>query len=581
MSRIFFILPLALLVLGVTSSQVLAQSNVREFISSYSADIQVNTDNSIDVVETIVYNSGGQEKHGIFRDIRTISSSGMKMPIEDILVQDELGKAYKFVVTETSDNLQIKIGDANVTFKGEKVYVIKYKADKAVSQFEEFDEIYWNVTGNKWPMPISSVLANVTFPKTASTTQAHCYSGAEGSTRTCQYSVEVGNTYTYKAPAGLLSYEGMTVALGFEKGTFEPYTLSDNLLQYISWMFLPLLTLLFSVLHWRRHGRDPKGTGVIIPQYDVPEDLTPMEVGAIVYEEVTAAQISSEIIYLATKGYIKINQLEDTILGFIKTKDYELVRLNSFSNLPNEFDRIILDGLFGQGQSEGEYLPSVRLSSLKDTFYKTVSKVNASVLDSLKSKGYYTNLGRMKGGPEAGRVALIIFMALWSSVMFGVLIGSFLIQDNPYPVIIGIFVSVVIYGVVSHFSPAKSERGVELKEYLLGLKNYLQIAEKDRLQFHNAPDKKPEVFEKLLPFAMVLDVSEIWAKEFEDIYSTPPDWYSAPAGTSFSAASFNSDLTSFGYVASSTLSSSPGSSSGSGGGGSSGGGGGGGGGGSW
>jgi uncharacterized membrane protein len=115
----------------------------------------------------------------------------------------------------------------------------------------------------------------------------------------------------------------------------------------------------------------------------------------------------------------------------------------------------------------------------------------------------------------------------------------------------------------------------------LGLKWYLQIAEKDRLAFHNAPEKKPEIFEALLPYAMVLGVDRAWAKEFEDIYTTPPSWYEGYPVTSgvFNVVAFNQSLSSFGAATTTSMATSPGG--GSGGGGFAGGGGGGGGGGGW
>jgi hypothetical protein len=125
-----------------------------------------------------------------------------------------------------------------------------------------------------------------------------------------------------------------------------------------------------------------------------------------------------------------------------------------------------------------------------------------------------------------------------------------------------------------------TQEGVLMKERLLGLRDYLQIAEKNRLEFHNAPEKSPALFEQLLPAALILGVSGIWAKEFADIYTQPPQWYSGSGGAGFSAGAFVSDMNGFSSAASSSLAASP-SSSGSGGGGFSGGGRGGGGGGSW
>src|SRR6185436_19560328 len=113
--------------------------------------------------------------------------------------------------------------------------------------------------------------------------------------------------------------------------------------------------------------------------------------------------------------------------------------------------------------------------------------------------------------------------------------GPILGKANAFRLAMGIFASIIVYSFISRFFPAKTEKGVAAKEHILGLKEYLQIAEKDRLEFHNAPEKKPEVFETLLPYAMVLGVANIWAKEFEGIYNEPPSWYSGPSSTAFNA----------------------------------------------
>ncbi len=122
--------------------------------------------------------------------------------------------------------------------------------------------------------------------------------------------------------------------------------------------------------------------------------------------------------------------------------------------------------------------------------------------------------------------------------------------------------------------------------HIAGLKLYLQRAEKKQIDFHNAPAKKPETFEKLLPYAMALKVEEAWAKEFEDIYHEPPSWYQSSTPGNFHLAYMMGSLNSFAHAAEASLPATPSGgagsgSSGFGGGGFSGGGFGGGGGGSW
>lgn len=553
----------------------------QESVSEFVSNISVNTDNSVDVTEIITYNTGSYDRHGIYRDIYPYSSTGSKMNITDIYVNDEKNLSYPFQTSSYSGNFRIKIGDPNVTFNGQKTYVIHYRATHAVAHLKDLDEIYWNVTGNDWKIPIYSARASVTTPTSVGATQSACYFGIKGSKSRCSFdpATQVGGTYTFSSPSMLNPYEGLTVAVGFPKGIVAEYSKSDDASDFFSthWqlflgMLLPILTLIFSFMYWNKNGRDPKGTGVIVPQYDVPDGLTPFEVGGIVSEKVDPKNISSEIIYLATKGYLKINQTEERFIGLIKTTDYELIKLKDSSDLPNDFDREIMNYLFSGGSD------SVKLSDLKYVFYSKLEIVRVSILDALLNKGYYKNLGKMKsvGMP----IVVLIFMAIWASGFFGGITGAFL-ESNPLPIIVGIFMSIIIYAIFRHLSPAKTEKGVAAKEYILGLKDYLKIAEKDRLLFHNAPEKKPEVFEKLLPFAMVLGVAEIWAKEFEGIYTTPPSWYSGPQGSTFGAVYFCNSLSHFSSYASSSLSSTPGGSGGSGGGGSSGGGGGGGGGGGW
>lgn len=591
-------------IFGVANAQT--QSLPTEAIVSYDSNIIVNVDNSINVTETIIYNTGPQEHHGIYRDIYPYSSQDRKMGIDDVTVTDENGSPYQFQTSEVSGNTRIKIGDPNQTFSGQKIYIIRYHATRAVAQLKDIDEIYWNTTGNEWAMPIYQAQASIVLPSGATLTQSACYYGPKGSTNQCQSANEVSGAYIFNAPSTLNPRDGLTVAVGFPKGIVNPYSTSDTASNFFDmywrWLIaaiLPILTLILSLLNWYRKGRDARGTGAIVAQYDVPDDLTPMEVGGIANEKVNASNISAQIIYLATKGYLKIRQLDERFIGLIKSTDYELTKLKDFSSLPNDFDQKLLNGLFNSEPrpklSDLKNLlfkgttpvanpvpttlaQSVKLSDLKYVFYQDAASVVTSVLDALLNKGYYKNLGRMKTG--SGRIFLIVFMSIWASGFFGGILGVFLLRGNPFPLMAGIFVSIIIYGMISHFSPAKTEKGVKAKEYILGLKDYLQITEKDRLQFHNAPEKKPEVFEKLLPYAMILGVANIWAKEFEGIYTMPPSWYSGPSGTAFSAIAFSHTMTNFSSFATSSLSSSP-SRGGSGGGGSSGGGGGGGGGGSW
>jgi uncharacterized membrane protein YgcG len=312
---------------------------------------------------------------------------------------------------------------------------------------------------------------------------------------------------------------------------------------------------------WWRYGRDPKGTGVIVPQYDAPDGLTPMEVAGVDFALVSSSHISAEIIYLATEGYLKIEKIEGH--GIFGHDDYRITKIKPLPNDAVICDSTLLNFLMLKDEPED----SVLISDLKNEFYANIPAINDSVFNQLVTKGYFPDTPSNMNKMYTGRgLALLIG---------GGVLAFFL------PISWEIFVAIalsggVIFGLGS-FMSHRTLKGVQTREYILGFKEYLQIAEKDRINFANAPEKKPEIFEKLLPYAMVLGVEKAWAKEFEGIYTTPPSWYSDPHMNAFSTGLFVGSLGNFRSSTSSSLSSSPGSS----GGGFAGGGGGGGGGGSW
>ncbi len=557
LSKIFFVL----FVFFTSSLHGFAQeAKGYERIDSFSSDITVNTDSTIDIVETIKYNSGGTEKHGIYRDIKLKSYNNENLIISNISVKDENNIAYGFVERYPSGKVSLKIGDANVTFSGEKIYVIKYKIIGAMGYFEKYDEIYWNATGNDWAFPIEHSTASIHLPVGVNVLQSASYCGPTGSNLPCINDGQGIFSYDTELAPGA----GMTVSVGFPKGIVKQIkSFFAPLFYYVSFLFplIPLLAFIYMFKKWKIYGKDPKSNRTIIAEYDVPDGLTPLEVIAIVDQKVDGKAISAEIIFLAIKGFLKIEKTEDKFL-FIKNDDYLLSKL-SYLSTENGADNILMEGLFSLGNE-------IKISLLKNKFYTYIYKITNSVFDKLVGNGYYKNLPK--------KVVIKYYLAA-SIVLF---LGTFIsIKIIPYfgpSPIISIIVSSIIIFVFGALMPARTEKGLLTKEYLLGFKEYLDIAEKDRINFHNAPEKKPEIFEKFLPYAMVFGVEKAWAKEFEGIYTVAPNWYSDRGMSTFSTVAFANSLNSFATYSNNTMSSTPG---GSGGHGSSGGGGGGGGGGSW
>lgn len=572
-----------------------------EVINKFDVQIVVNKDASVNIEERIVYDFKTNERHGIYRNIERVfykDKLKYKILIDNIEVVDERGDRYTTELTNFSDELNIRIGDGNILITGEHTYIIKYRVRSAIGYFDNIDEIYWNAVGNKWNVPIlnSSVLIKLPENVPKESLRFSCYVGEYGSNKLCVSDSEIEYSpdslkVDYKKT--LNAGEGLTVALGFPKGiVVEPSWLAKNTMLLISLGVDGLLILILAYLIgrfwyvWSKEGRDPKGRGVIVPEYDVPDNLTPLEVSAILNQRIKSEDISAEIINLAVSGYLIIKSKEKKILNFNAGSEYSLIRTKKEVIDLYEYDKIILQEIFGGYDT---YDKEVKLSDLDEKFYKIINDIKKAVNDSVFKKGFYTK--NVDDSIKSGYFALIIVVIVIAFFsMFGLvsLIESGLLHAWTAAVAtLLIFIPIVILVIAYYVMPKKTDHGIEMKEKIEGLTLYLKIAEKNRIEFHNAPEKKPEVFEKLLPFAMILGVAEIWAKEFVGIYQTPPSWYQGPMNLSDAnfASAFVNDMNSFTSTSNSSLTSHPSSSgsgfSGSGGGGFSGGGGGGGGGGSW
>lgn len=565
-----------------------------ESIKSFEVSVGIFRDSSIEVEEKILYDFGEFSRHGIFRDIPysyKARGGNYKLNIEVISVTDKSGKPYIYKVSKNSGVLNIKIGDPNSLVNKENYYVIKYRVKKALNYFSDHDELYWNVTGSEWLVPMQNVSASVYLENSTleSGLMASCFFGSVGSTEPCSsYKISAGRADYYEpnVPEG----QGLTIVFGWPKGLVSEPTLLQKIMFALqdNWAFgIVPLTLLFLILHWFSKGRDPKVSKIIVPEYTVPDSLSAAEVGTIFDEKASAKDVTAEIINLAVLGYLKITKLEKVELVFIKTTDYKIDLLKPYTDLENEFQKKICKGLFesvsivktttdssGKTVVEERGKNSVNLSDLKEVFYKDLAEIQKELYEQTVKKGYFVS------NPQKIRtkyLALAVFLAIFGFI-FGVAVANIFLA-------ISIFISGVLIGIFGFLMPARTLKGAEAKRKILGLKLFLSVTEKDRLKFHNAPEKTFEQFEKFMPFALALGVEESWAKQFEGLFKNSPSWYSDSTGMNFNSVLFASSLRNFSGTATSALASSPSSSASSGGsgfsGGGSGGGFGGGGGGSW
>lgn len=488
-------------------------------LSSFNTDIEVRKDGSLLIKETIVADFSRDAHHGIIRDIpvryRDKYGQSFKIRHKLISVTNETGQNWWHEKWTEGDYFAVKIGDPERLYQEPVTYVITYEIQRALSfQFKERDELYWNATGEEWNIPILSANATITFPEEINSAQveATCYTGKyRSSAQDCKYKIS-GNTINYSANNILNPYEGLTIVAGFPKGIITPLTFQQQLLWTLqdNWgYFIPVLTFLVLFYLWWTRGRDPKtNRDTIMPIYYAPEDITPAEAGTIIDEKVDMHDLSSTIIDMAVRGYLKIHESKKKT-WLIESAVYEFELIKEFKNDPHlkEFEKKTMEGVFGSSKK-------VKLSDLQNKFYLSLPKIKASIYETLVAKNIFPACPEKIRQTYYGIGTACLVIAFFS---FGFFI------DYSIAIPIGIGISGLIIMPFARIMPAKTKKGVEVYYKVLGLEMFIRTAETDRLKWK----EKENIFEKLLPYAMAFKLADKWSKTFEGIYKNPPKWYSS------------------------------------------------------
>lgn len=546
-------------------------------IDRFHSKITINKDSSIIVEETIEVEFF-RPKHGIYREIpykyKDELGRTIRTPIKVLSVHghDILGNKWKYRVQKYGSVINIRIGDPRIYVTGKQTYVITYKVYNALLFFNDHDELYWNVTGNYWKAEIKEASARVVLltEKVSKEFWAACYTGYYGShEKNCEFRISghSGNFFTKK---GLKSGEGFTIAFGWQKGLVSPPSSLKRFLIDINieenWVFVfPLFSLFFMFNLWYRKGRDPKVKDSITVMYEPPRynnlPLNPAEVGTLIDEKIDSRDITATIVGLAVKGHLKIEEVEREGLIFDR-RDYYLKRVKMSEGELSDFEKLLMEKLFPAG-AEG-----VLVSELKNRFYIHLSSLKDTLYNGLVKKGFFLV------NPEKVRALYIISGVIISFT--GFFTGSLLAHQLQWKgIVAGILTGIPVF-LFSGFMPAKTRVGVMVYLHVLGFREFMARAEKDKLE--RMADK--DLFSRFLPYAIALDVVDNWAKAFEGIYQSPPEWYISSRGfRTFEPVNFSRSINAMGFHLGSVIFSAPRGSGGSGG--FSGGGAGGGGGGSW
>lgn len=578
-----------LLIMAVAfGAPVQAQDTQNFSIQSFHADYYLSRDaqkiSKLRVEEKIVAQFPAYDQnHGILRAI-PLTYQGHDVSLKIDKVTDPAGNPVKYTTNSDSGNMILKIGDPNRYVRGFQQYDISYTMQNVTAKFDDHDELFWDVNGDDWQQPFGSVTAKIHISSDLAATMKpdkRCYTGARDSAQAdCAVTVDpqskevVVNIATTR---GLNKGETLTYALAFNPGTFVAYQIP--LSQILWWaagivvfgLIPPAFAMWFVVRKWRHYGRDARGRGTIVPQYLPPKEISVLGSSEVLKQRFVASSISAQILDLAVRHYVRIYEtVQKKVLKDKTTYAVELVK--STHGLKSE-EKAVVAMLFGADAKPGD---KVDLSDLSSKLYKKAADLGKIIDRQLAHEGYFV---------QAPQKVFQKYLT-WGIVLC---VAGFLFP----PFTLGFLLAGIVVLAASRLMPARTQKGVDMRDYLYGLRDYMKLAEADRLKVLQSPKgeltekidtadgaKMIKLYEKLLPYAMLFGIEREWAKQFADLYGErQPDWYSG--SSTFNAVYFAGAL--HGFSTTSNASFNPPSNSSSSGfsGGGAGGGGGGGGGGGW
>ncbi|MDB5176165.1 MAG: hypothetical protein JWM81_1023 [Candidatus Saccharibacteria bacterium] len=572
---------------GLTATAGVANADTNDFTITNFASVETlsRTDphGQLHVVETINL-AYTDNNHGILRAIpNTYKKQKLDLHINSVSSPTRAPASY--TTYQSNGNTVLKIGDANRTVTGEQSYVIDYTLHNVISFYNDHSELYWDVNGDQWDQPFETVTASLHLPSDVqldSTKTARCFTGSYGSHDANCMVYNDGRDIIFATTSVLAPRQTLSYVTAFKTGYFTAPTAVDRVKNYVvpaaKLLALPLVVFITSFTIWFRFGRDAKGRGTIVPEYAPPDNMTPLQVGALIDFEVDDKDLTATIVDLAIRGYITIIEQKVVRLKIYSKLLYNFELANDDFSKLNSNEITLMNAIF-QDKPIGT---QVDVAGLKNSLYTTATALKKSVNKQLKADGYFRSSAGKPGTNIAATILIAAFLAAFILIEVG---GGLLIAS--------VIISTVIVILFRRVMNARTTKGVLANEKVAGLKLYLQTAEADRIKMLQSPDapyaaqgtgpaRTVDLFEKLLPYAIILGVETQWAKQFADLYKQPPSWFNG-SSNNFNSVYLASAVSSNINSAVATAFSAPTSSGSSGfsGGGFSGGGGGGGGGGGW
>jgi hypothetical protein len=380
--------PVRALLLAVASLPLLlaapASADEAWVIQSFAADMTIQNDASIRVVEAVDVDFGSAQKHGIIRKIAVrFRAEGPMVRVYRLTVRSVTDAQARPVTYTTSDEgpyAVIKIGDPDAVVTGARSYRVTYDLYGALNPFPDHDELNWNVTGDQSEVPTRSTSATVRAP--GGVQRVACFQGVTGSDEPCR-SGSTATVASFATTRSLRASEQLTVVVALAKGAVaEPAPLferdTDDPQSYFEMqpaflalgVFVLVGGLVYLFWRWYTVGRDVRERETIVPEYEPPDTSRPAQLGLLLDESADTKDVTATIVDLAVRGYLTITEEPST--GLFAKKDWTLHSTGKGTAQLLPYEKTVYDGLFESGAD-------VKLSGLRTHFVTSLRRAQSQL----------------------------------------------------------------------------------------------------------------------------------------------------------------------------------------------------------
>lgn len=566
-------------VYAISTSDLDKYKSYKYLISKYNIDMIVKEDNSIDITETITIHFN-EPSHGIYRTIPIVNEvkkyNGDKT--YNIAKVDKISVNTKYKKKYSNGYINLIIGDLKKTVSNDQTYIIKYTYKMGKDQIKDYDELYFNMISKEWRTVIGNITFKITMPKNFDSNKLNFYGyNSSISSKNVNYTVS-NNQITGNFDGILNSNESLTVRCKLQEGYFSKSGRID--LSFLDASVISLICLAGAILIWFIFGREDLIIKTV--EFSPPFNLNSLEVSFLYHEKAERKDVSSLLIYLASKGYIEIIKPSSKIFRE-NALGYKIKKLKEYDG-NKRYEKMFFDSIFID-RNTNKTLNEVMLNSVHDNLYVATTRILADINSENIAKNVFKKhvyikltciiilifiihlftilLPIIKYKPLAFStyaesyyylivIVIIIFSVIknsLSNVALNYTISAFnrriyIIKNIifyycvvPILFLLPIFTVNITYLInyiigmacifimlrIASKLQVKNSNTIKILGRIVGFKEFLETVEKDKLD--NLVMQNPTYFYDILPYVYVFNISDKWINKFESINTDSPYWF--------------------------------------------------------